>query len=55
MEEKRKDLKGLEGTISEYESCLRGGPEDHSSDSKAKDAMAHTPAAGNALSVSAAS
>ena len=54
MGQKWKDLKGLEGTISEYESHLRGGHEDDSSDSKAKDAMAITPAAGNVPSASTA-
>ena len=53
MERKRKDLKGLEATISEYESCLRGGCEDNLSDSKAKGAMAITPVADDALSASA--
>ena len=33
MEWKWKDLKGLEATISEYESHLRGGCEDNSSNS----------------------
>ena len=52
MEQKWKDLKGLEATISEYKSSLRGGREDNPSDSKAKGAMAITPVADNALSVS---
>ena len=52
MEQKRKDLKGLEATISEYESCLRGGCEDDPSDSKAKGAMAITPVAYDAPSAS---
>ena len=43
MERKWKDLKGLEATISQYESHLRGGHEDGSSDSEAKSAMAITP------------
>ena len=54
MEQKWKDLQGLKTTISEYESCLRGGREDDSSDSKAKGAMAITPVADNAPSASAA-
>ena len=54
MEQKRKDLKGLEDTISEYESHLRGGHKDNLSDSKAEGAMAITPVAYDALSVSAA-
>ena len=54
MEQKWKNLKGLEATISEYESRLRGGCEDDPSDSKAKGAMAITPVANSALSVSAA-
>ena len=52
MEQKRKDLQGLKATISEYESCLRGGCEDDSSDSKAEGAMTITPVADNAPSVS---
>ena len=48
MERKRKDLKGLEATISEYESHLRGGHEDDSSDSRTKGAMAITPVANDA-------
>ena len=54
MEQKRKDLKSLEVTISEYESCLRGGHKDDLSDSKAEGAMAITPVAYDAPSVSAA-
>ena len=54
MEQKWKYLKGLEGTISEYESHLRGGREDDLSDSEAKDAMAITPVAGNVPSASTA-
>ena len=54
MERKRKDLKGLEATIFEYESCLRGGCEGDPSDSKAEGAMAITPVADDALSVSTA-
>ena len=52
MEQKQKDLQGLKATISEYESHLRGGHEDDSSDSKAKGAMAITPVADNAPSAS---
>ena len=52
MEQKWKDLKGLEATISQYESHLRGGHEDDSSDSEAKGAMAITPVANNAPPVS---
>ena len=54
MEQKRKDLKGLKATISEYESCLRGGREDDPSNSKAEGAMAITPVIDDALSVSTA-
>ena len=54
MEQKWKDLKGLEATISEYESCLRGGREDDPSDSKAEGAMAITPVTNDAPSASAA-
>ena len=53
MEQKRKDLQGLKATISKYESHLRGGREDDSSDSEAEGAMAITPVADNAPSVSA--
>ena len=49
MEQKRKDLKGLKTTISEYESCLRGGHEDGSSDSRTEGGMAITPVADDAL------
>ena len=52
MEQKRKNLKGLEATISQYESHLRGAREDDSSDSKAKGAMATTPVAEDAQAVS---
>ena len=54
MEQKQKDLKGLEATISEYESHLRGGCEDDPSYSEAKGAMAITSVADDAPSVSAA-
>ena len=54
MERKWKDLKGLEATISQCESCLRGGREDDSSDSEAKGAMAITPVANDAPPASAA-
>ena len=54
MEQKQKDLKGLGATISEYESHLRGDREDDPSDSEAEGAMATTPVADNALSVSTA-
>ena len=53
MERKRKDLKGLKATISEYESCLRGGHEDDSSNSGTEGAMAITPVADDALLASA--
>ena len=53
MERKWKDLKGLEATISEYESHLRGDCEDDPSDSEAKGAMAITPVPDDAPSVSA--
>ena len=52
MEQKRKDLKGLEATISEYESCLRGGHKDDPSNSEAKGAMAITPVANDVPSAS---
>ena len=52
MEQKRKDLKGLEATISQYESHLRGAHEDDLLDSEAKGAMATTPVADNAPAVS---
>ena len=52
MEQKGKDLQGLKATISEYESHLRGGREDDLSDSEAEGAMAITPVADNAPSVS---
>ena len=54
MERKWKDLKGLEATISEYESHLRGGCEDDLSDSKAKGAIAITPVTDDAPPASAA-
>ena len=54
MELKWKDLKGLKGTISKYESHLRGCQEDDSSDSEAGDAMATTPVASNTPSASTA-
>ena len=53
MEQKWKDLQGLKATISEYESHLRGDCKDDLSDSEAEGAMAITPLAYNALSVSA--
>ena len=53
MEQKRKDLKGLEATISKYESHLRGGHEDDLSDSEAEGAMAITPVTDDAPSTSA--
>ena len=49
MEWKWNDLKGLEATISKYESYLRGDREDDPSDSKAEGAMAITPVAEDAL------
>ena len=55
MEQKWKDLKGLEATISEYESHLRGSREDGSSDSGTEGAMAITPVANNAPPASATS
>ena len=54
MEQKQKDLKGLEATISEYESRLRGGCEDDRSDSEVEGAMAITPVADDAPSANAA-
>ena len=53
IEQKRKDLKGLEATISEYKSCLRGGHEDDLSNSGTKGAMAITPVADDAPPASA--
>ena len=53
MEQKWKDLQGLKATISKYESHLRGGREDDSSDSEAEGAMAITPVADDAPSASA--
>ena len=52
MERKWKDLKGLEATISEYESCLRGDHEDDPSDSEAEGVMAITPVADDTLPAS---
>ena len=54
MEQKQKDLKGLEATIFEYESHPRGDCEDDPSDSEAEGAMATTPVAYDAPSVSTA-
>ena len=63
MEWRRRDLKGLKATISQYESSLGGAQvqpegtpagEDDPSDSKAKGAMATTPVAYNAPAVSTA-
>ena len=63
MEQRQRDLKGLEATISQYESSLRGAQvqpegtqarEDDLSDSEAKGAMATTPVANDAPAVSAA-
>ena len=54
MEQKQKDLQGLKATISKYESHLRGSHEDDSSNPEAEGAMAITPVADNAPSVSAA-
>ena len=53
MEQKWKDLQGLKATISKYKSHLRGDHEDDSSNSEAEGAMAITPVADNAPSVSA--
>ena len=53
MEQKWKDFKGLEATISKYESHLRGGREDNSSNSGTEGAMAITPVANDALPASA--
>ena len=53
MEWKRKDVKGLEATISEYKSGLRGGHEDDLSNSRTKGAMAITPVANDAPPASA--
>ena len=53
MEQKQKDLKGLEATISKYESHLRGGHEDDLFNSEVKGDMAITPVTNNAPSVSA--
>ena len=54
MEQKWKDLKDLEATISEYVSQLRGGREDDPSDSESEGAMAITSVAYDAPSASAA-
>ena len=63
MEWRGRDLKGLDYTISQYESSLRGAQvqseetlacDDDQSNSKAKGAMATTPVANNAPAVSAA-
>ena len=54
MEQKWKDLKGLEATISEYGSQLRGDCEDDPSDSETEGAMAITPVANDAPSASTA-
>ena len=51
MERKWRDLKGLEATISQYESSLRG---DDLSNSEAEGAMATTPVADDAPAVSTA-
>ena len=53
MKQKQKDLQSLEATISEYESCLRGGHEDDPSNSEAEGAMAITPVTDDAPSASA--
>ena len=53
MEQKQKDLKSLEATISESESHLRRGCEDNPSDSEAEGAMAITPVTDDAPSASA--
>ena len=62
MEWRRRDLKGLEATISQYESSLRGAHvqsegtlahDEDPSDSEAEGAMATTPVANDALAVSA--
>ena len=53
MERRWKDLKGLEATISKYESMLGGVPEDNPSNSEAEGAMATTPVADDAPAVSA--
>ena len=62
MEQRWKDLKGLEATISQYESSLGGvhiqsegtlACDDDPSDSEAKGAMATTPVADDAPAVSA--
>ena len=63
MERRWRDLKGLDSTISQYESSLRGAQvqsegtparDDDPSDSEAKGAMATTPVADDAPVVSAA-
>ena len=53
IEQKRKDLKGLKATISEYESHLRGGCEGNLSNSGTEGAMAITPVADDASPASA--
>ena len=62
MEQRWKDLKGLDSTISQYETSLRGdhvqsegtlAHDDDPSDSEAKGAMATTPVADDAPAVSA--
>ena len=60
MEQRRRDLKGLNSTISQYEASLggvqvqtEGGYDDDSSDSKAERAMATTVVADDAPAVSA--
>ena len=63
MEQRQRDLKGLNSTISQYESSLGGAQvqsegslahDNDPSDSKAKGAMATTPVADDAPAVSAA-
>ena len=54
MEWKWRDLNGLEGTISQYESSFRGAHEDDSSDSEAKGAMATIQVANDTPAVSTA-
>ena len=62
MEQRQRDLKGLEATISQYESSLGGAQvqqegtpahDDDPSDSKAEGTMATTPVADDAPAVSA--
>ena len=54
MEQRQRDLKGLEATISQYESSLEGTPshEDNPSDSEAEGTMATTLVANDAPAVS---